>query len=305
MNSNEKCLLAPMEPRNTRLDDNRNGCPLCGSVYSDRVFKLKTWARYTIERCRDCDFVHAAPRPAPEDLERFYTSGYFRRNEETGLGYADYRSMAELNARRMWHDLRSYMPSHETGSRRLLDVGCATGGFMSEAQADGWNCTGVELSEYAVSVARNEFHLNVMQGDIFLDALQGNLFSLITMWHVLEHVIDPVRTLKRAYSLLEPGGMLFVELPNWGSLGRRIRGKHWGQLKPPEHINYFTPETLSRAALETGFRVSRISSEYPSLVNEAAVRRWSRPLHQGRAMIASLACKFGGGGYARLLAERV
>jgi len=205
----------------------------------------------------------------------------------------------------MWHNLKSYIQKHPRNAMRLLDVGCATGGFLSEAQSEGWKCLGVELSEYAVDIARGEFGIHVLRGDIFHHDLKCDEFSLITMWHVLEHVIDPVATLKQAYRLLEPGGMLFVELPNWNSLGRRIKGRAWGQLKPPEHINFFTPQTLHSLARQTGFRVIKCTSEYPSLINEAAVRRWSRPFHQGKAGIAALASKLGCGGYARLLAERV
>ncbi len=279
-------------------------CPLCRASETMPVYALETWSTYKIEQCRSCGFVFASPRPTPEELERFYTSTYFERNQPTNLGYADYRSMAEVNARHMWHTLKGILHGCAITPHKLLDVGCATGGFLAEAQADGLDCEGVELSEYAVRVARGEFNLTVHQGDVHFPALEGSDFDVITMWHVLEHLIDPVDTLKRARDLLSSGGAVFVELPNWASLGRRIRGRSWSQLKPPEHINFFTPRSLCDAARRAGFRVTRCTSEYPSIINEAAVHRPGRLYHQVRAAIAGLACRVGWGGYVRMLAQK-
>jgi 2-polyprenyl-3-methyl-5-hydroxy-6-metoxy-1,4-benzoquinol methylase len=237
-----------------------------------------------------------------EELDRFYSSTYFERDRVTNLGYANYRSVAEENARRMWREMKTVLNGRKVAPQRLLDVGCATGGFLSEAQADQWECLGVEFSDFAIDVARAEFGLRVLKGDVFHPELAKESFGLVTMWHVLEHVVDPVATLERARELLAPGGFLFVELPNWASVGRRVKGAKWSQLKPPEHINFFTPATLATAAGRAGLKVLRATSAYPSLMDQAAVRRLSRPLHLLKAAIATVACKLGSGGYVRLLA---
>ena len=280
-------------------------CPLCAGLRLHRVFLVETWSTYSIEKCRDCGFVFAAPRPSAEELDRFYTSTYFERDRATILGYANYRSVAEENARRMWHEFKDILGERKVPSRRVLDVGCATGGFLAEAKAEHWDGVGVEFSEFAIDVARQEFGLRVLQGDVFHPELVEDSFGLVTMWHVLEHVIDPLATLEQARKLLAPGGLLFVELPNWSSVGRRARGVRWSQLKPPEHINFFTPASLALAARKAGFEIHSSTSAYPSLANEAAVERASRPLHQVKAAIASVASKLDCGGYVRLLAEKV
>ncbi len=280
-------------------------CPLCAGRHLRQVFQIKTWSTYEIEKCRDCGFVFAAPRPSAEALDRFYTSTYFERDRATNLGYANYRSVAEENARRMWHEFKLLLAGRAVSPRRVLDVGCATGGFLAEAKADQWEGVGVEFSEFAIDVARREFGLQVLKGDVFHPELPEHSFGLVTMWHVLEHVIDPLATLDQARKLLAPGGLLFVELPNWSSVGRRVRGVRWSQLKPPEHINFFTPTSLALAARKAGLKILSSTSAYPSLANEAAVPRASRPLHQVKAALASVASKLDCGGYVRLLAEKV
>lgn len=279
-------------------------CPLCEGRQLRRVFEVQTWAAYGIEKCRDCGFVFAAPRPSPEELDRFYTSTYFAKDHELNLGYANYRSVAEENARRMWHEFKDILGEQKVALRRVLDVGCATGGFLAEAKTEGWDCVGVEFSEFAIEVAQKEFGLQVLKGDVFHPDLAENSFGLVTMWHVLEHVLDPLATLVQAKKLLAPGGLLFIELPNWSSVGRRARGVRWSQLKPPEHINFFTPTTLAWVAEKAGLRVLSSTSAYPSLANEAAVTRASRPLHQVKAALASVASKLDCGGYVRVLASK-
>lgn len=280
-------------------------CPLCQGASLQRVYEVKTWTDYGIEKCRTCGFAFASPRPSAQELERFYTSTYFERNQPTVLGYANYRSVAEVNARRMWAEMKDLLSSHNITPRRLLDVGCATGGFLAEAQADRWECVGVEFSDFAIDVARKEFGLNVLKGDVFHSDLAPGSFGLSTMWHVLEHVIDPVSTLARTRELLVAGGLLFIELPNWGSIGRKVRGAKWSQLKPPEHINFFTPKSLATAVSKVGFQVLDAGSAYPSLMNEAVVQRPSRPLHQLKAGLAAIASRLHCGGYVRVLAQKV
>lgn len=288
----------------TKSASSAAACPVCAGHDLRRVFEVQTWSAYSIEKCRGCGFVFAAPRPSPDELDRFYTSTYFAKDHDKNLGYANYRGVAEENARRMWHEFQDILGGRKVAPHRVLDVGCATGGFLAEAKADGWDGVGVEFSEFAIEVAQKEFGLQVLKGDVFHHDLAEGSFGLVTMWHVLEHVLDPLATLAQAKKLLAPGGLLFIELPNWSSVGRRARGVRWSQLKPPEHINFFTPATLAFAAEKAGLRIQSSTSAYPSLANEAAVQRASRPLHQVKAALASVASKLDCGGYVRLLAER-
>ena len=280
-------------------------CPACGAKRFVHIFEVETIRPYEIVRCADCRLVFSQPRPSRQQLSEFYSSTYFKRSSNRGLGYADYEQVAELNARRMWSVLNTYAPVERCSPKRVLDVGCATGGFLSEAKAAGWDCVGVELSEAAVEIARRKFGLHVICGDLGSDALQRASFGLITMWHVLEHLIDPAEGIRRAINLLAPGALLFIELPNWNSVGRVLRRTKWAQLKPPEHINFFNSRSLTNLIKRAGLDVVRCTTHYPSLVDGARVRRASRPLRMLLAAAAVGACRVGRGGYLRLLGRRV
>ncbi len=280
-------------------------CPVCQTARVRQVYQVETVASYGIARCGQCGFVFASPRPTPEELDAFYGSEYFQKQQPQGTsGYSDYRNVGELNARRQWKPFLEYAGLGERGGRRILDVGCGTGGFLAEAKADGWSAVGVELAQFAVDIANDELQLEVYRSDIFTPRLRPASFDVITMWHVLEHLIDPLDSLTRARELLVEGGLLFVELPNWNSIGRSLRGTEWAQLKPPEHINYFNRRSLPFAAQRAGFEVLKSTTHYPSLMDRAAIRRASRPLHQAVAVAAKVACAVGRGGYLRVLARK-
>lgn len=279
-------------------------CPVRGAGEPSTVFRVSTESDYVIARCAACELAYAIPGPTAAELNEFYTSTYFKKSSKDDLGYGDYRTLAEANARRAWRALESYIDLAPIRPRRLLDLGCATGGFLAEAQAKGWTCEGVELSEDAVAVARREFGLNVIRGDIHGLKVPAGTYGLVTMWHVLEHLIEPMEAMRRASDLLAPGGYLFVELPNWDSLGRRVRQSSWGALTPPEHINFFNARSIGGAARNAGLDVIRCTTHYPSVLDKAAVARPSRPLHLAVAGLAVAVSRFGFGGYLRLLARK-
>jgi SAM-dependent methyltransferase len=79
---------------------------------------------------------------------------------------------------------------------------------------------------------------------------------VVTAFHVLEHVPDPVAVLRRALAWLAPGGLLIIEVPNAGGLGAAIFGQAWSGLELPRHLSHFSPETLARAVERAGGRVA-------------------------------------------------
>ncbi|MEM1108221.1 MAG: class I SAM-dependent methyltransferase [Planctomycetota bacterium] len=249
--------------------------------------------------------AYSTPRPTAKDLDEFYTSSYFSHTQQDNFGYADYRGMAEFNAKQMWGTLKKYMDLSHLPSKTLLDVGCATGGFLASASKEpGWQCTGVELSEEAVKVAKEEYDLEAYCGDLETPELRGRSFGLITMWHVLEHLIDPLAELERVSKMLQPGGLLFVELPSWSGMGRRLKGSAWKQIKPPEHINYFTPSSLERCVQRAGLKPIQTTTHYPSLTDQAWVGGIRMPIHMTKALLGYAASSVGCGGYLRIVARR-
>ncbi len=259
-----------------------------------------TTQRYVVHLCSACGLAFTIPRPTPAELAAFYTETYFATDIE-GLGYGDYRgdSWAEANARAMWASLHAWA-SIDPPENSVLDIGCATGAFLADAKAADWRVHGVEKAAFAAAVARREFGVPV-SNDV---ADVPGTFGLVTMWHVLEHLIDPLEALVQARTKVASGGYLFIELPQWGALGRRKNGCDWSQLRPPEHINFFSKKSLRFALESAGWDVTRQETIQPNVTNKAIEH-----IRRGRAVRGSLLAvgaraveRAGLGGYLRCLA---
>jgi SAM-dependent methyltransferase len=174
------------------------------------------------------------------------------------LGYpppdhAAARGLTRLRARLLRRRLRwECLPW--IGRGRYLDVGCGSGAALGAARALGWQVAGIEMSGAAAAKALR-FTGEVYTGDVLSAPFPPGRFDVVTAFHVLEHVADPVAMLRRMLGWLAPGGLLIVEVPNAGGLGAQLFGRAWSAIELPRHLSHFSPDSLGRAVALAGGRV--------------------------------------------------
>lgn len=234
-----------------------------------------------------------------------YGEQYFKRTQpESPLGYVDYEgeSLAAIHADRTWDDLKIWGPqTARVPLRRLLDIGAATGEFGARAMGEGWQVVACEIGPSARARAAEKGLATVAS----LAETDGP-FGLITMFHVLEHVIEPLETLRRARQLVDSRGLVAIELPQWHSAGRLVRQSKWAQLRPPEHINFFTASSLSFALERSGWAVVSNATPYPRAGSLAVQAIKKRQLRRAAAQAARYTAGIAGlGGYLRVIARPV
>lgn len=298
-------------------------CPLCQSTHrtqrhtglSDLTFGTPGEG-WTVWSCSHCRAHYCDPRPRAETIhrayEQYYThqdssapvrdkrrkdasiyrralSGYLHqrygshRHHAWPLGASLLQALPPLR-RRYDREYRSLPACPEQG--RLLDIGCGNGAFLELAQSCGWQAVGLEPDALAVQQARSR-GLEVLHGS--LDQLDGQLqgFDQITLSHVIEHLHDPAKVLKRCLELLKPGGRLWIETPNGLSIGHQTFGAAWRGLETPRHLVLFTWGNLTQALQDLGFtrvrRVPRHSALRP-LFKESLALAEGRPMASRRRL---------------------
>ena len=134
---------------------------------------------------------------------------------------------------------------------RLLDVGCTIGTFMQESIKRGWNAVGLEPNPAACRYAR-EAGLSVVEGFLSKESWDqlGRDFDVVHMGDVLEHVANPQEAVRVAASGLKRGGLLSITTPDFESFVARKF-----QVKPFEHLFYFTEKTLSNLLTRCGLHI--------------------------------------------------
>ena len=198
--------------------------------------------------CAACGFVFC-PELDHDATRAIYEGGeYQQRQEYVDEGLATDR-MRNAESRLRW--VLQVVPRTE----RLLDVGAAAGTFVCAAGNAGFDAFGVEPSPEFAHYGREHFGVDVQDGR--LEDLVGldESVDVITMWHVLEHIPQPVRALETAGRLLKPDGLLILEVPNAESIMARRLGLAWTGSDPAVHVSQFTRSTLAAALLAAHFEI--------------------------------------------------
>jgi SAM-dependent methyltransferase len=152
--------------------------------------------------------------------------------------------------------LRALVPSG-----RFLEIGCAGGAFLNAARASGYDVTGVEFSAEAAQFARETFGLPVITGDVADARLSGGSFALAYMGDVIEHLPDPVASLREIRRLLVPGGTLVMACPSQtntlfsrtGFVLYRALGQEATVRLPPYHLFEYRPASMRSLLERCGF----------------------------------------------------
>lgn len=255
-----------------------SACPVCGHNQSsvahpdprDYEYGVRAESQFQYLRCESCASEFLYPRPAATALTAFYPREYHAYNEDDHGAVA-----ALLVAARERVRGRRYRGLLERGHGRLFDVG--TGDCRHFASLERYcrlECAGVEINPELAARARARGYA-VATGTLeeFDTSSCAGTFDLVSMNHVLEHVVEPRLVLAKALELLKPGGHLLGQLPAVDSWERRLFGRVWGGYHFPRHLQAFSRQAL-RAALErSGFQQVAVTSA-PHLQTAISVQNW-------------------------------
>ncbi len=232
-------------------------CPACASPKSARLEKYSHPDWDTVQ-CNDCDFVYLSEVPVYEALSedlawtvQFEKEKKRRRQKQPVVAWLDQKTRWRLHMFR--DDEWSYICDRIDGGN-VLDIGCGKANRIP----DQFTPFGVEIEKAAAESADIEMrarggrvvHAPALEG---LAQFEAGMFSGIIMRSYLEHEAQPREVLEASYRILRPGGVIYVKVPNFGTVNRVVRGRDWCGFRFPDHVNYFTIGSMRRLARETGY----------------------------------------------------
>ena len=186
--------------------------------------------------CNACSMVSQNPIPTEQQVEQYYATEYRQ----------DYKQVFEPKLKHVYRagnlalDRLGFLTKNNVLSGKLLDVGAGGGEFTYVSSQLGFDSTGIEPNIGYSNYARDQYQANVKTGQL---ADVDGKFDVITMFHVMEHIPDPIKTFKKLYDLLNEDGFLFIEVPNIESFSQSP-----GNTFFKAHIHYFSTATLVCAA---------------------------------------------------------
>lgn len=218
----------------------------------------------------DLDLLQTTPQPLEYDLPRYYDSEAYISHTSSK------RNLFEF----AYHLVRSYMlkrkvrllNSYVTSDKKVLDIGCGTGEFLEIALEHGWNVTGIEPNPKAREVANTKTNNRVFD-NAYLSKMTHDRYDVVTMWHVLEHVIDFDDYFNTVNQKLKDSGVFILALPNYKSFDAQYYGKFWAGYDVPRHLWHFSKESIFKISRQHQFKIEQIlplrfDAYYVSLLSE-------------------------------------
>jgi len=227
--------------------------------------------------------VYLNPRLSGKELSKLYSKEYYE-NKEAVFHHKDYLEnftrYRDIFDKIFEHRLRQVTRFKANG--KLLEIGCAYGFLLNFFRQNGWDVSGVEISEESSSYARKRFGLKVVTDTIEHAGYSDGEFDAILMLDIIEHLPDPVVSLKEVRRIIKPDGILIVQVPyelsHWEKIFEALlQGKKPGTVSPidvPAHLYFFTPKTVNRLLKKAGFNIiRRESGNYGQIRNKYAPPR--------------------------------
>ena len=238
-----------------------DACPACQTAdfltllrVTDVLFHTTTDSFHVVE-CSNCRLMRLSPRPCPSELRRYYPPAYYY---EPG---SDLASRLEERYRRivLGDHVRFAARAVEEASEKgvVLDVGCGGGLFLRMMRERGYPVAGLDFSLAAAATAWRQNQVPVVCSTLSRPPLAPESCAAITMFHVLEHLYDPVSYLDEARRLLRPAGRLIVQVPNAACWQFLVLGENWNGLDAPRHLIHFRTSHLVSLLEQCGFEVLR------------------------------------------------
>ena len=223
-------------------------CVVCGEAAPPRVRvdvrDYLTGERFQLLQCRRCDF--AMTDPVPMSLDRYYPPRYRRFN-----------AVAAFVLRRLYLRRVDGWLARIPKSGVALELGSGTGWMLRALRERGWLAVGSERTVTVAVAAREGAGVPMFVGD--LDAIRdAPVLDLVIMFHVLEHLADPVAALHALARRVKPGGTLILGIPNIASWQARAVGSRLMHLDAPRHLCHFSPDAIERALHASGFRMAHL-----------------------------------------------
>jgi SAM-dependent methyltransferase len=243
-------------------------CNVCGSDRFKVLYPAGVAQVNQIVKCVRCDLMYANPRKEADlvDIQAWADDPNFDVEQERPQRIEKERlQVRDLDKTR--RHLNSLYPSRG----KLLEVGSSFGYVLDSFRSDGWNVLGIEPDRWGSKYAVEKLRIETINSTLEHAHLADESVDVVVLLHVIEHVPDPVGTLREIFRILKPGGHLILETPRYDSAMFMLLGRRERSLSCDGHIFFFTSATLRNAYKAAGFRLDRLDYTGRSLTLDRVV----------------------------------
>lgn len=249
-------------PMDKVINLNNFVCCLCGEGDAKQTFTAfdfdNSVESFELLQCNGCGLAQTWPVPDSLAMDRYYSNDYYGGGAKKFSGIVEALTVMgnSLRARKILSVIKNVKING--GSIKILDIGCGRANLLQRLKEMGCKCFGIERKEYQTETNKQDFeiHKGSLEGRNFKDSF----FDAVVIWHVLEHLHKPLKTLDEVTRITREGGIVAIAVPNFSSLQSRWFKTSWFHLDLPRHLFHFNVDNLSRALVQRGFIIHSVST---------------------------------------------
>ena len=216
--------------------------------------------KFVVVRCNSCSTTYLQVRPNDKCIGRYYEGEYHCYKSFSSRGFL-MNIFSKVSGKLIANSLRKKINKSSTDKHYLLDYGCGSGNWINilKNEFKNWKFAGTEVTTQAVDLARlNDIDCYKSDENDLLEFFEENSVDVVNLFHVIEHIPDPLKALKVLKKILVPGGIIIGQTPNIDSWDAKLFGKNWSQLHIPRHMTLYSPKTLRIHAIKSGMNLIEI-----------------------------------------------
>ena len=237
-------------------------CSLCGDTERSTCFTAFDFDAsvepFHLVQCTGCSLTMTQPMPSPVSLDKYYPDTYYGSGKRKFTGVIEYLTVlgCKLRAKKVVQQIsRSKSGQHVN---KILDVGCGRANLLQNLKRLGCECYGTERAKFP-----DDGHLDgidIFKGSIAEKGYEVDCFDAVVIWHVLEHLHDPLETLDEIARITRKSGIISIAVPNFSSLQSNLFKSDWFHLDLPRHLFHFNVKNLCQALTQRGYFIQSVST---------------------------------------------
>ena len=237
-------------------------CILCNGMLDE--YSKESNLDLSINHCKNCNLYISGntKQEVIEKVSELYKGDYWNEhNSETSIN-SEYTDVDSQGKRRNWVSQFLYTKQYITG-KTLLEIGVGAGQSILWFEEEGFDVSGIEPDGRNVSMINKV----LKRGKVAETSVEGfssdKVFDVIWMSHVLEHLIEPVRFLKKIRNNLKKNGIFFIEVPNC-----EYEPMLQSSIEKNPHLYHFTKKALTKMVERTGYKIMSCDIFRPATKSE-------------------------------------
>ena len=243
-------------------------CPICdacleGNHLNARALDVLKSTHYEYAHCLCCDaMVLIEPIKKDEPVD-YSSSGYYSKKDNKAKHII--QKLMSLFSQLRVNAVKKWIDGNSIAGLEILDIGCGKGGFLVNAKNEGAIVHGVEPTKRSFEVASAKLGDRITNQMMSKEIFPEGSIDVVTMWHVFEHISEPLKILDECHYVLKPGGCLIIAVPNYRGWIAKFGGALWFNLDPPRHLIHYSEKALRRVVESSGFMFVGVSHHYAEL----------------------------------------